>query len=99
MGQPALHRIGVFGVVGFSILIALVLIARVWFSSRDERRSKIAVELLEKIGGSKRGGPYGSREAQDWPGDGFRFWEAVYTPDTLCGRPDNFFLPNASYWV
>jgi hypothetical protein len=53
--NPIWHQVGLFGVVGFLTLIALVLVARSWFKSRDHRRTRIAVDLLGNIGGSRVG--------------------------------------------
>ena len=57
--NPIWHYVGLLGVIGFSILVALVLVGRVWFKGRNEKRTRIAVELLGNIGGSRV-----AREAQ-----------------------------------
>jgi len=51
--NPIWHHVGLLGIVGFLTLVALVLIGRVWFASRDRRRSKIGLGLLGTIGGSR----------------------------------------------
>ncbi len=51
--NPLWHHVGIFGMIGFMVMVALVLVGRLWLKGRDQKRSKIAVELLGKIGGSR----------------------------------------------
>jgi hypothetical protein len=53
--NPIWHHVGLLGIVGFIVLIALVLVGRFWIRSRDEKRAMRGVELLGNIGGSRAG--------------------------------------------
>jgi hypothetical protein len=51
--DPIWRNIGFLCIVGFLALIATVLFARYWLQSRDEKRARIAADLLGYIGGSR----------------------------------------------
>lgn len=52
MNSPFWHVTGLMGVIGFSIAIALSLVARRWFVSSDPGKVKLGAKILGLLGGA-----------------------------------------------
>jgi hypothetical protein len=53
--SPFWEHVGLFGVIAFAVLIALVLVARYWLAGRNPKLAERSTQIIKNVGGSRAG--------------------------------------------